>query len=61
MNIENEVIFGRIYKIYNIIDNKIYIGSTTQPLYIRLSQHLYNHEKRQYKNINSHSFKQSWY
>jgi len=56
MNIENEVIFGRIYKIYNIIDNKIYIGSTTQPLYIRLSQHLYDYKKRQYKIINLYTY-----
>ena len=36
MPIENEVIIGRIYKIYNIIDEKIYIGGTTKPLVKRL-------------------------
>ena len=43
MPIENEVIIGRIYKIYNIIDEKIYIGGTTKPLVKRLGDHMYEY------------------
>jgi group I intron endonuclease len=48
MNIENDVIFGRVYKIYNIIDDEVYIGSTIQTLVQRWSEHLYQYrtEKR---------------
>ena len=30
---------GRIYKILNYIDDKVYVGSTTQPLSKRMAQH----------------------
>jgi len=43
MAIENEVIIGRIYKIYNIIDENIYIGGTTKPLVKRLGDHMYDY------------------
>lgn len=42
MIIENEVIIGRIYKIYNIIDEKIYVGSTVKTLVKRLGDHIYS-------------------
>jgi len=28
--IEGEVLFGRIYKLYNTVDEKVYIGSTNK-------------------------------
>lgn len=40
--IEDEVMFGRAYKLYNSIDDYIYIGSTTYTLSKRLSDHIYN-------------------
>lgn len=46
MSIENEVIIGRIYKIYNIIDEKIYIGGTTKPLVKRLGDHMCDYNMR---------------
>ena len=42
INIEGDVIFGRIYKLYNSIDNYVYIGSTTLPLTKRLGDHVYS-------------------
>jgi len=45
MNFENEVIIGRIYKIYSIVDEKVYIGSTTTTLPTRLSKHIYDFKK----------------
>ena len=41
INIKNDVIVGRAYKMYNSIDNYIYIGSTTLPLTKRLGDHMY--------------------
>jgi len=35
----------RVYKITNNIDNKIYIGSTSQTLLNRFKQHLYDATK----------------
>jgi group I intron endonuclease len=42
INIENEVIIGRIYKISNKINNMVYIGSTVKPLCKRLGDHIYD-------------------
>jgi hypothetical protein len=39
--IEGEVMFGRIYKLYNVIDEMIYIGSTNKTLVKRLGDHMY--------------------
>ena len=44
-SIENEIIFGRVYKLYNNIDHYIYIGSTTLPLTKRLGDHMYSYNK----------------
>ena len=41
--IENEVIFGRVYKLYNIIDEMVYIGSTNKTLVKRLGDHMYSY------------------
>ena len=41
MIIEDEVIIGRVYKIYNIVDEKVYIGATVKPLVKRLGDHIY--------------------
>jgi hypothetical protein len=43
INIENDVIIGRVYKLYDVIDNKIYIGSTTLTLIKRLGDHMYSY------------------
>ena len=43
MIILNEVIIGRVYKIFNIIDEKVYIGSTVKPLVKRLGDHIYSY------------------
>jgi group I intron endonuclease len=43
MKIKNEVILGRIYRIYNDIDDMIYIGSTIKPLVKRLGDHMYSY------------------
>lgn len=49
INIENDVIFGRVYKLYNSFDNYVYIGSTTLPLTKRLGDHMYSYNQ----NINT--------
>ena len=36
---------GKIYEIYNIIDDAIYIGSTTKPLSSRMTSHI-KHARR---------------
>mgnify|MGYP006357186961 FL=1 len=46
INIEGDVIFGRIYKLYNSIDNYVYIGSTTLPLTKRLGDHVYSYNNK---------------
>ena len=38
IDIEDEIIFGRIYKLYNIIDNMVYIGSTNKTLVKRVAR-----------------------
>ena len=38
--------FGKIYKIYNSINNKVYIGQTTQKLGTRFSRHKQTNEMR---------------
>jgi group I intron endonuclease len=47
---------GKIYKIVNNIDDEIYVGSTTQPLYKRMENHRRNcrNEKKQSRRIYSH-------
>jgi len=45
VSIEGDVIVGRVYKMYNKIDNMIYIGSTTLPLTKRLGDHMYSYNK----------------
>lgn len=47
VNIEGEVIFGRVYMLYNSIDNYIYIGSTTLQLNRRFIDHI-NHYKQNF-------------
>jgi len=44
--IENEIIIGRVYKIYNTIDEKVYIGSTTKPLVNRLATHVSDYNRK---------------
>jgi group I intron endonuclease len=39
--IEGEVIFARIYKLYNVIDEMVYVGSTNKTLVKRLGDHMY--------------------
>ena len=61
------IIFGFIYKITNIINNKIYIGQTTRPLSKRISEYkkslLYNenfyneHLQNSFKNYGFDNFK----
>jgi len=46
VNIEGDVIVGRVYKMYNKIDNMIYIGSTTLPLTKRLGDNMYSYNKK---------------
>ena len=46
INIEGDVIFGRIYKLYNSIDKYVYIGSTTLPLTKRLGDHVYSYNNK---------------
>ena len=41
VNIEDDVIVGRAYKMYNSIDNYVYIDTTTLPLTKRLGDHMY--------------------
>jgi len=38
--IEGEVLFDIIYKFYNIVDEKVYIGSTNKTLVNRLGDHM---------------------
>jgi group I intron endonuclease len=45
INIENEVIIGRIYKISNKINEMVYIGSTLKPLCKRLGDHIYEYNR----------------
>ena len=40
INIKDEVIIGRIYKITNKIDDMVYIGSTVKNLVKRLGDHM---------------------
>lgn len=40
INVENDVIFGRIYLLYNTYDNYIYIGSTKSCLRHRMHTHI---------------------
>ncbi len=44
MEINNKYQNGKIYKICDINETEIYIGSTTQPLYKRLSKHKGNYK-----------------
>lgn len=41
--IEGEVMIARIYKFYNTIDEKVYIGSTNKTLVKRLGDHMYSY------------------
>jgi len=34
-------LFGRIYKLYNTVDEKVYFGSTNKTLVKRLGDHMY--------------------
>jgi len=43
IRIKGEVIIGRVYRIFNDIDNKVYIGSTIKPLAKRLGDHMYSY------------------
>ena len=45
-----DIWYGIIYKAINIIDDKIYIGQTTQFLYKRKQQHLKGKDKGRFKN-----------
>jgi hypothetical protein len=45
MEINNKYQNGKIYKICDINETEIYIGSTTQPLYKRLSKHKGNYKE----------------
>jgi len=54
VTIEGDVIVGRVYKMYNNIDNMIYIGSTTLPLTKRLGDHMYSYNKNIKSNLYDH-------
>jgi GIY-YIG catalytic domain len=54
INIENDVIFGRTYILYNIIDNYIYIGSTTVPLKQRMKHHILRYRTNIDLNLYNH-------
>ena len=41
ISIEGEVMFARVYKLYNILDEMVYFGSTNKPLVKRLGDHMY--------------------
>lgn len=46
------MIYGRIYKFQNMLNNKVYIGKTTQKDLERVKQHLlYNHHSKLYEGI----------
>jgi group I intron endonuclease len=47
---EIEIILQGVYKITNIINNKIYIGSTNQTFLKRLTQHYFELRKNNHKN-----------
>ena len=49
INIKNEVIIGRVYKITNNVDDMVYIGSTVKPLVKRLGDHIYDYKRAIYK------------
>ena len=57
INIEGDVIFGRIYKLYNSIDNYVYIGSTALPLTKRLGDHVYSYNNKINMGIYTHMCK----
>lgn len=54
LNIKNDVIFARIYKISNKIDNKVYIGSTYESLIKRLGNHMYSYTKGENMELYKH-------
>lgn len=60
MNIKNEIIIARIYRISNKVDNKVYIGSTLKTLVDRLSDHVYRYKHgnnmKLYKHFKLHGF-----
>jgi group I intron endonuclease len=59
--LDNDKYFGLIYKITNIINNKVYIGQTKRKLYIRRSGHLKacqnNHLKSAFSKYGISNFK----
>ena len=54
INIRNEVIIGRIYKIINNVDDMIYVGSTVKPLVKRLGDHMYEYNRGTKLNLYEH-------
>ena len=54
INIRNEVIIGRIYKITNNVDDMIYVGSTVKPLVKRLGDHMYEYNRGTKLNLYEH-------
>jgi Uri superfamily endonuclease len=48
---EKDITLQGVYKITNIIDNKIYIGSTNQTFLKRLTQHYLELRKNNHKNV----------
>jgi len=54
VSIEGNIIVGRVYKMYNKIDNVIYFGSTTLPLTKRLGDHVYSYNKNIKMNLYDH-------
>jgi hypothetical protein len=53
---------GKIYKLVNDVDDKVYIGSTCQPLYKRLYEHKNDCKKGHYFfHKSTFSFTTFWY
>src|SRR5258706_16001991 len=45
IQVENDIIYGRIYKMYNVVTEKVYIGSTNKTLVKRVGDHVYDYNK----------------
>lgn len=54
INIKNDVIFGRVYKLSNMADNYIYIGSTILTLRHRFSLHINDYNRNRGSNLYNH-------
>lgn len=48
MNNQSKQIYGRIYKITNLVNGKIYVGQTIRPINIRFSNHVSQSKAHEY-------------